>query len=173
MRFEKSLVLYGRQGKYCTGVAEDGKTYTIFSLAGLPADGGPIKVVDSEEVAIVPMGDITSLKSIEDFRDVICQDKFILIYTALAYQDADKGVVENITHDILKYRHMYVARESGSDISRAVDAYNTRQFLNQYRNLVINTNAYGKSKEEKAPYLRFIDGEGGAFDLLRRYEEDK
>lgn len=165
--------MYGRQGTCITGITDDGKRYSVFSINEIPADGiHPVTIIDSEEVAIVPIftGNKITLKSIEDFRKVISQDKFILIYTALAYQDASEDVIENITHDILKYRHMYVAKECGSDIARAVDAHNVRQFLNQYRNLVINTNAYGTTKEAKAPYLRFIDGEGGAFDLLRRYE---
>lgn len=173
MRFEKTFKLFGRSSKnFMAGVAEDGKIYYIFSIIDLPEelDHGSLKITDSEEVAIIPINKGGIVKSLEDLREIIYRDKFILIYTALAYQDANNDVVENITHDILRYRHMYVARESGSDIARAVDAYNARQFLNQYRNLVINTNAYGTTKEAKAPYLRFIDGEGGAFDLLRRYE---
>ena len=144
------------------GEAEDGVPYMVLSLSRLPIwDGDFIKIYDNDSTAIV---ELTGVKTDRLYKS-IKYDEFIKILVTANIEDMSSDIVFNIYHDILAYRRAYIARET-TDIARAVDKYNARKFLNEYRNLILNTNAYGASEEEKAPYLRFIDGEKGAFSVL-------
>ena len=145
------------------GQDENGKGYMILSLSRIPIwDGDFIKIYDNDSTAIV---ELTGVKTDRLYK-AIKYDEFIKILVTANIEDMNPENIFDIYHDILAYRHAYIARET-TDITRAVDKYNARKFLNEYRNLIINTNGYGTSEEEKAPYLRFIDGEKGAFSVLR------
>lgn len=150
------------------GEGDDDIPYMVLSLYPHPiwreyAYDIPIPVVDCSLAAIV---ELTGEKNNCLYEAIKC-DEFAKILVTANVEDMNPEDVFNIYHDILAYRHAYIARETSTDIARAVDKYNARKFLNEYRNLIINTNAYGTSEEEKAPYLRFIDGEKGAFSVLR------
>lgn len=141
----------------------DNGVYMVLSLSRIPIwDGDFIKIYDNDSTAIV---ELTGVKTDRLYK-AIKYDEFIKILVTANIEDMNPENIFDIYHDILAYRHAYIARET-TDITRAVDKYNARKFLNEYRNLIINTNGYGTSEEEKAPYLRFIDGEKGAFSVLR------
>lgn len=146
------------------GQGDDDAPYMVLSLYALPIwceAGTPIPIVDCPIAAIVELtGKIT-----DSLYEAIKYDEFIKILVTANVEDISPDNIFNIYHDILAYRHAYIARET-TDITRAVDKYNAHKFLNEYRNLIINTNGYGTTQEEKAPYLRFIDGEKGAFSVL-------
>lgn len=178
MRFKVELIQYSSCGNCISGRDTQGNIFNIFSKDNnweeKEEEGCKLNIEDSQNMAIVPANQtVSKAGTLEWYREAISKDFFILILTSTIIKTLDKQIVKNIIHDVFSYRHMYVIKECTGDITRAVDAYNARQFLNEYRNLVMNTNAYGTTKEEKAPYLRFIDSEDGAFDLLRRYNDNK
>lgn len=148
------------------GQGTDGRRYMVLSLYTLPSwynySSEPLPIIDGSSTAIVELKTTT-----DSLYEAIKYDEFAkILVTADNTEGMSPDTVFNIYHDALAYRHAYIAREN-TDIARAVDKYNARKFLNEYRNLILNTNGYGTSEEEKAPYLRFIDGEKGAFSVLR------
>lgn len=146
------------------GEGDDDIPYMVLSLYPLILCeySAPIPIADCPVAAIV---ELTGEKTDRLYEAIKC-DEFAKILVTANIEDMSPDTVFDIYHDILAYRHAYIAREA-TDIMRAVDKYNAHKFLNEYRNLIINTNGYGTTQEEKAPYLRFIDGEKGAFSVLR------
>lgn len=181
MRFSKKIKFLGEEAInipfngvcYASiGRGIDDRGYMVLSVCPLPVwcefdDGNtPMPISDCDSAAIVELTQSTGGTTADCLYRAIKYDEFAKILVATDVEDMSPDTVFDVYHDILAYRHAYVARET-TDITRAVDKYNARKFLNEYRNLIINTNGYGTSEEEKAPYLRFIDGEKGAFSVLR------
>lgn len=179
MRFSKKIKFFGEEAINMpldkNGICymsigrgiDDGRGYMILSVCPMPIwceYGGdtPIPVVDCGSAAIV---ELTGQQNADSIYEAIKYDEFAKILVTANVEGMSPDTVFDIYHDILAYRHAYIAKET-TNMAHAVDKYNARKFLNEYRNLVINTNAYGKTKDEKAPYLRFIDGEKGAFSVL-------